>query len=148
MRMAQPPLEDIAASSDTERAQLLAAIVRSSDDAIVGKTLDGVITTWNGGAERIYGYRAEEIVGQPMTVLCPPGREAEIEEILAKVRRGEAVSHHETERRRKDGTVFPASVTVSPILDGSGRVAGASSIARDMTRRRSSSSSKAPRTMS
>ena len=99
----------------------------------MGKTLDGVITTWNEGAERIYGYRAEEIVGQPVTVLCPPGRQAEIEEILAKLRRREAVSHRETERRRKDGTIFPASVTVSPILDGNGRVVGASSIARDMT---------------
>ncbi len=132
--MAQPPADnDITAGSDTEQAQLLAAIVRSSDDAIVGKTLDGVITTWNQGAERIYGYRAEEIVGQLMTVLCPPSRQGEIKEILANLRRGETVSHHETERQRKDGSAFPASVTVSPILDESGRMVGASSIARDMT---------------
>ena len=131
--MAQPPLEDIAAGSGMEQAQLLSAIVRSSDDAIVGKTPDGVITTWNGGAERIYGYRAEEIIGQPVTVLCPPGRQGEITEILARLRRGQTVSHHATERRRKDGSIFPASVTVSPILDERGRVVGASSIARDMT---------------
>jgi PAS domain S-box-containing protein len=99
----------------------------------VGKTVGGVITSWNPAAERMYWYPAEEIIGQPMTVVCPPDRVGEIEEILAKVGRGESVTHFETVRQRKDGTTFPASVTVSPIHDEHGRLIGASSIARDIT---------------
>jgi PAS domain S-box-containing protein len=115
---------------------MLSAIVNSSDDAIVGKTTDGVITTWNRGAEQVYGYRAEEVIGRPVAVLCPLDRVGEIQEILEKVRRGERVSHFETVRRRKDGTTFPASVSVSPAFDGDGAMIGMSSIGRDITESR------------
>jgi PAS domain S-box-containing protein len=131
--MAQSPPADVAASRDWVRTQLIAAMVDSSDDAIIAKTLDGLITTWNRGAERMYGYSAEEIVGQSMTALCPADRADEIREILVRICRNETVSHHETVRQRKDGTTFPASVTVSPIRDERGRLLGASSIARDIT---------------
>lgn len=134
--MGQSPLAGIEASHALAESKLLSAIVNSSDDAIVGKTVNGVITSWNPAAEKIYGYRAEEIVGQPMTVLCLPGRTGEISEILDKIRRGEIVSHYETERRRKDGSTVPVSVSVSPILDEDGVLIGASSIARDITERR------------
>jgi PAS domain S-box-containing protein len=118
-----------------DSADLLAAIVNSSDDAIIGKTLDGVITTWNPAAERMYGYAAEEIIGQPITVLCPPGRVGEIQEILRKIADDERVSYHETTRQRKDGTVFPVSVAISPVHDDRHRLIGASSIARDISER-------------
>ena len=118
-----------------DAADLLAAIVNSSDDAIVGKTIDGVITTWNPAAERMYGYTAEEIVGQPITVLCPPDRVAEIQEILRKIGNGERVQYHETVRQRKNGTVFPVSVAISPVHDDRHALIGASSIARDISER-------------
>lgn len=123
---------DIALGGLPELA-LLSAIVNSSDDAIVGKTLDGVITSWNPAAERMYGYSADEIVGQPMTVLCPPDRVGEITEILATIGQGGRVVHLETMRLHKDGTGIPVSVTVSPIRDQSGALIGASSIARDIS---------------
>jgi PAS domain S-box-containing protein len=126
-----PPLEGIEAGRDSQSLRLLSAIVNSSDDAIVGKTPDGVITSWNPAAERMYGYSAEEMVGQPVTVLSPPGHAGEIKEILDKIGQGERVLHQETVRRRKDGTIFPVSVTVSPVYDEGGRLVGASSIARD-----------------
>ena len=131
--MAQPPREDIAVSRDWVSARLFPAMVNSSDDAIVGETLDGVIASWNPAAEGMYGYTAAEIVGRPATVLCPSGGEDEGQETLARIGRGEHVPHYETFRRRKDGTDFPASVTVSPIHDEAGRLIGASSIARDVT---------------
>lgn len=131
--MRQPPLEDIKADSGQPEITWLSAIVNSSDDAIVGKTSDGVITSWNPSAARMYGYSADEIVGQPMQMLCPPDRVGEIAEILGKLGRGERVAHFETERRRKDGSTFPVSVTVSPIYDERGSLVGASSIARDFT---------------
>jgi PAS domain S-box-containing protein len=118
-----------------DSTDLLAAIVSSSDDAIIGKTTDGVITTWNPAAERMYGWAAAEIIGQPITVLCPPDRVAEIEEILRKIGNDERVLYHETVRQRKDGTVFPVSVTISPIHDDQGGLIGASSIARDISER-------------
>jgi PAS domain S-box-containing protein len=129
----KPLLEDVEVSGDLAEVTLLSAIVNSSDDAIVGKTVDGVITSWNPAAERIYGYRAEEIVGQPLAVLCPPDRVGEIREILDAIARGERVVHIETLRLRKDGTTFPVSVTISPIRDDHGVLIGASSIARDIT---------------
>ena len=116
-------------------ADLLAAIVNSSDDAIIGKTTDGVITTWNPAAGRMYGYAAEEIIGQPITVLCPSDRVAEVQEILRKIGNDERVPYHETVRQRKDGTVFPVSVTISPVHDDRNRLIGASSIARDISER-------------
>jgi PAS domain S-box-containing protein len=131
--VAQLSREDIAVSRDWTSAWLFPAIVNSSDDAIVGETLDGVIASWNPAAERMYGYAVAEIVGRPATVLCPPGGEDEGQEILARIGRGEHVPHYETFRRRKDGTDFSASVTVSPIRDETGRLIGASSITQDVT---------------
>lgn len=113
----------------------LAAIVESSSDAIVGKTLDGLITHWNRAAETMFGYAASEVIGQPILMLFPPEYEAEERSIIEQVRRGERTSH-QTLRRRKDGTVFPAAVTVSPILDESGTIVGASTILRDLTQQR------------
>ncbi len=114
----------------------LAAIVESSDDAIVGKTLDGIITSWNDGAERIFGYTAEEMIGEPISCLAPPDRRDDLPRILSAVRRGERVDHFETERVRKDGRRIHVSVTVSPIRDADGRIIGASKVARDVTERR------------
>jgi PAS domain S-box-containing protein len=116
-------------------ADLLAAIVNSSEDAIIGKTTDGIITTWNPAAERMYGYTAEEIIGQPIEVVCPPDRVAEVQEILSKIRSGERLCYHETTRQRKDGTIFPVSVTISPVWDHRHDLVGASSIARDISER-------------
>ncbi len=134
--MGQSPLKDIETSHNLPESGLFAAIVNSSDDAIVGKTVDGVIASWNPAAVRIYGYQAEEVVGQPMSILCPPDRAGEIQEILDKIGRGERVVHHETVRRRKDGSAVHVSVTVSPIRDEDGKLIGASSIARDITEQR------------
>jgi PAS domain S-box-containing protein len=116
-------------------SKLLACIVASSDDDIIGKTLDGVITTWNSSAERIYGYRAEEIIGHSVSLLIPAGLPDEMDEILNRIRVGERVDHYETRRRRKDGVTIAVSLTVSPIHDESGKVVGASAIARDITDR-------------
>src|SRR5262249_11673768 len=96
----------------------LAAIVESSDDAIISKNLDGIITTWNRGAERLFGYKADEVVGRPVTMLMPPERVDEEPGILARLRRGERIDHYETVRRHKDGTRIDISLTVSPIRDG------------------------------
>jgi len=114
----------------------LAAIIESSDDAILGKSLDGIITSWNAGAERIYGYSAQEIIGQPVTRLFLPDRLDEFTQIMDRIRRGERVDHYETMRVRKDGTMLTLSVTVSPIRDSSGTIIGASTIARDVTEQR------------
>jgi PAS domain S-box-containing protein len=116
--------------------QQLAAIVESSDDAIIGKDLDGIITTWNHGAERLFGYMAGEVIGQPVTILIPPDRHDEEPEILTRIRHGERVDHYETVRRRKDGSLVDISLTVSPIKGADGKVVGASKIARDITERR------------
>jgi PAS domain S-box-containing protein len=125
-----------AASARAEQAQaMLAAIVNSSDDAIVSKTLDGVIMSWNAGAERLFGYTEAEAVGRPVTILIPPERLGEETTILSRIRRGERVESYETKRRRKDGTLLDVSLTVSPLLDSTGRVVGASKIARDITER-------------
>src|SRR3954468_19511067 len=101
---------------DEVRAKL-AAIVESSDDAIVSKTLDGVIRTWNSGAQRIFGYTADEVVGKPILVIIPADRQSEEPQILARLQRGERVDHFETVRRRKDGTLVDVSVTISPVRD-------------------------------
>jgi PAS domain S-box-containing protein len=116
----------------------LAAIVESSDDAIVSKDLNGIIRSWNRGAERLFGYAAEEVVGQPITILIPPDRQDEETDILERIRRGERIDHYETVRRRKDGSPVEISLTVSPVRDAAGRVTGASKIARDITERRRS----------
>src|SRR6185369_15218928 len=110
-----------------EEAQArLAAIVQSSQDAIVSKTLDGIIRTWNTGAERLFGYRAEEAVGRPITLIIPPEYLNEEQEILARIARGEPIEHFETVRMAKDGHRLDISLTVSPIRDREGRVIGAS----------------------
>ena len=121
--------------AEEERARL-SAIVESSDDAIIGKTLEGIITSWNKGAERIYGYSAEEAVGQPISMLVPLERPNEIPGILESIRRGEKVDHFETVRMTKDGRRLDISLTVSPIRNSAGDVGGASTIARDITERK------------
>jgi PAS domain S-box-containing protein len=114
----------------------LAAIVESSEDAIISKTLEGVILTWNAGAVRVYGYPAAEMIGRPMTLLLPADRADEEKEILERIRRGERVEHFETIRQRKGGGLIDVSLTISPICDARGRVAGASHVARDITDRK------------
>jgi PAS domain S-box-containing protein len=114
---------------------LLAAILDSSDDAIISKTLDGVVTTWNKAAERIYGYQEDEMIGHSISILIPPDRPNEMVEILDRLRIGERLDHYETTRLRKDGTTIAISLTASPILDATGGVVGASAIARDITER-------------
>jgi PAS domain S-box-containing protein len=119
--------------------QQSAAIVNSSDDAIIGKTLAGIITTWNPGAEAIFGYPASEAIGQSMTLLFPKGMEHEETEILARIARGEKIVHFETQRLRRDGTVIEVSTTISPIRDETGQVVGASKIARDISEQKDAS---------
>ncbi len=116
----------------------LAAIIESSDDAIISKTLEGVITSWNPGAERMFGYTRQEAVGRSMLMLFPPDRVNEEQEILTRIRRGERMEHFETARIRKDGTRIEVSVTISPIKDGHGRIVGVSKIARDITEQKRS----------
>jgi PAS domain S-box-containing protein len=111
----------------------LAAIVESSDDAIVGKTLDSLIRSWNAGAQRVFGYESAEIVGKPVYVLIPPERHSEEPEIIARLLRGERVDHYETVRVRKDGSLIEVSLSVSPIRDPAGRIIGAAKVARDVT---------------
>jgi PAS domain S-box-containing protein len=114
-------------------AQHYAAIIESSEDAIVSKDLDGVILTWNHGAQRLFGYAAEEAIGKPITIIIPPDRREEELVILDKIRRGERIDHFETVRQRKDGSLVDISLTISPIRDSGGRIVGASKIARDIT---------------
>jgi PAS domain S-box-containing protein len=126
--------------SDSKRAQeaqsRLAAIVESSEDAIIAKDLDGTIINWNRAAERIFGYSAEEAIGQHIALVVPPDRLDEEADILASLRRGERIDHFETVRKRKDGTLLDISVTISPVRDPQGRVIGASKVARDITERK------------
>lgn len=125
---------DITEAKPAEEAQnRLAAIVESSDDAIVSKGLDGIITSWNKAAERMFGYTANESIGQHITLIIPPDRRDEENNILARIGRGERIDHFQTVRRRKDGTLLDVSVTISPLRDLSGRVIGASKVARDIT---------------
>jgi PAS domain S-box-containing protein len=125
---------DITTRKQAEEAQVrLAAIVNSSDDAIIGKTLNGIITSWNPGAEKVFGYSAEEIIGKPILTLFPQERAEEEGEILTRIGSGESVMHFETVRVRKDGERIDISATISPIHDGTGKIIGASKIARDIT---------------
>ncbi len=119
-----------------EKLLQAASIVENSDDAIISKNLDGVILSWNPGAERLYGYTAAEAVGQPVTMMIPSDRPDEEPRILEQIRRGERVDHYETVRQRKDGTLLDVSLTVSPVRDAEGRIIGASKIARDITARK------------
>ena len=116
-----------------EEIRRMAAIVESSEDAILSETLDGVITSWNAGAQSLFGYKAEEIVGQPISMLMPRDRKNEMQEILERIRRGERVEHFETVRLTKDGGLVPVSLSVSPVKDESGNIVWAAKIARDIT---------------
>jgi len=119
-----------------ERARLLAAIVESSDDAITSQSLDGITLSWNGGAERMYGYTAQEIVGRPFSLLVPPELHSELTEIYEKLRHGARLARYETVRLCKDGRYLPVSLAISPLLDADGRVTGVASIARDISERK------------
>ena len=119
-----------------EKIFRLASIVESSDDAIIGKTLDGIILSWNKGAKGIYGYAAEEVKGQPISILIPPGHPDEIPQILERVKRGEGIERYETVRIKKDGKQISVSLTISPIKDTAGKITGVSTIARDITKRK------------
>jgi PAS domain S-box-containing protein len=119
-----------------EQGLPLASIVESSDDAIVSKSLDGIVTSWNRGAERIFGYTAAEMIGQPITLVIPQDRHSEEREILTRIRRGERIDHYETVRQRKNGSLIIVSLTVSPVKNAEGTIIGASKIARDITEQR------------
>ncbi len=130
-------IEDVTELRQAQAATAqLAAIVTSSKDAIISKDLEGVITSWNKGAEALFGYAAEEAIGRPVTLLIPEDRLDEERQILERIRRGEAIEHYETVRRRKDGSLLDISLTVSPVRDGSGRIVGASKVAREITERK------------
>ena len=121
-----------------QRLRWLAAIVESSDDAIISKNLDGIISSWNTGAQRVFGYTAAEAVGQPITIVIPADRQSEEREILTRIRRGEHIDHFETIRHRKDGTLIVVSLSVSPVRNAEGQIIGASKIARDITEQKRS----------
>jgi len=127
-------LIDITDRKQSERAMAhLAAIVMSSEDAIISKNLQGFVTSWNGAAERLFGYTAEEMIGQPVERLIPADRHDEEPDILERIRRGQSIEHYETIRKKKDGTELPVSLTVSPLTDLHGKVIGASKIVRNIT---------------
>jgi PAS domain S-box-containing protein len=121
-----------------QQLRWLASIVQSSDDGIVSKNLDGIITSWNKGAERIFGYNAEEAIGQPITILIPPDRQDEERTILTRIRRGERIDHFETIRQRKHGSLIVVSLTISPVKNAEDKIVGASKIARDITEQKRS----------
>ena len=121
-----------------EQFRWLASIVEFSDDAIISKNLDGIITSWNKGAERLFGYLAEEVIGRSVSILIPPERHPEESVIIRRIRRGDRIEHYETVRRRKDGSLIDVSLTVSPMRDAEGKIVGASKIARDITERKRS----------
>jgi two-component system, cell cycle sensor histidine kinase and response regulator CckA len=122
-------------ADDSELRSRLAAIVESSGDAIVGTTLDGIVTSWNAGAEAVYGYTAEEMTGRHVSVLFPPDRAEELVPVLDQIQRGRRVRHYETRRVRNDGTVIDVSLSVSPVRDRGGALIGAAVIGRDITER-------------
>jgi PAS domain S-box-containing protein len=128
-----PPPELSLGMDSTHDSVLLAAIVESSDDAIVSKTLDGQIISWNGGAARLFGYTAEEAIGKAITLIIPPALRAEERQILEKIRRGERIDHFETTRVTKSGRTVPISLTVSPVRNSRGEIIGASKVARDIS---------------
>ena len=119
-----------------QKLRYLGSIVENSDDAIVSKNLDGIIISWNGGAERVFGYTAEEVIGQPITIVIPADRHSEERDILTRIRRGERIDHFETVRQRKHGSLIVVSLTVSPIKNAEGKIVGASKTARDVTERK------------
>lgn len=137
MSTSEPIIQDPAdPKRQEEMLSHLAAVIEYSDDAIITKTLNGIITSWNPGAQRLFGYTAAEAIGKPVTMLIPDNHLNEEPGILDRLRRGERIDHYETIRRRKDGELINVSLTVSPIKDGTGRIIGASKIARDITRQK------------
>jgi len=126
----------VARKRTEEELARLAAIVESSGDAIIGKTLDGAIVSWNKGAEKIYGYTADEVIGKPISILASPGQTDEVPQILARIGWGESIDHYETTRKCKDGRPIAVSLVISPIRDAFGKIVGASTIARDITERK------------
>jgi PAS domain S-box-containing protein len=121
-----------------QRLRYLASIVESSDDAIVSKNLDGIVTSWNRGAARIFGHTAAEVIGKPITIVIPEDRQDEERDILTRIKRGERIDHFETVRQRKDGSLIVVSLTVSPVKNSEGKIVGASKIARDITEQKRS----------
>ena len=121
--------------SEQIASRRLAAIIESSDDAIVSKNLDGIVTSWNRAAERMFGYTADHMIGRSIRTIIPADRQSEEDDVLARIRQGVRVDHFETLRQRKDGTLIPISLTISPIRDDAGRIVGASKIARDISER-------------
>jgi PAS domain S-box-containing protein len=139
MRTNQNPAARITQPEGAEEMRArLAAIVESSDDAIISKTLEGIITSWNPAAERIFGYSAAETIGRPLLMLFPADQRDEEAKILTRLKHGDRTDHFETVRIRKDGRRIDVSVTISPLRDGAGNIIGASKIARDITDRKSS----------
>ena len=127
-------IQDITERTRTEQlAAHLATLVEASDDAIIGKTMDGTIISWNKGAEKIYGYKAEEVLGQSISVLIPPGHPSDLPEIMMRLRRGEHIEKLETKRIHKDGHPIDVSITISPVKRKDGKIVGASVVARDIT---------------
>ncbi|MCD1296299.1 hypothetical protein CUJ83_14950 [Methanocella sp. CWC-04] len=130
-------VRDISERKAAEKVKsLLATIVESSHDAILSKTLDGIVTSWNLGAERIYGFKSKEIIGKHISVIIPPSRQDELSWILDNIRKGNRIDDHETIRRRKDGSIITVSLTIAPVFDSEGKVIGLSSIARDITEKK------------
>src|SRR3954453_8898407 len=123
-------------SVPANRLNRLAAIVEFSEDAIVGKDIDGIITEWNQGARQLYGYAADEVIGKPVSLLIPPDVSDDLPRIMQKIRRDESVVHYETVRKKKDGERVDVSVSVSPIRDEAGKIIGAAAIARDISERK------------
>jgi PAS domain S-box-containing protein len=119
-----------------EKANQLATIVQSSEDAIIGKNLDGIITSWNQGAEKIYGYIESEVIGKSISLLIPHGNENEVLSILDRIKSDEVIGHYETTRRTKDDREIQISLTISPILNPEGKIIGVSTIGRDITERK------------
>src|SRR5436190_3957423 len=122
-------------SAPVNRLKRLAAIVEFSEDAIYGMDMDGIISDWNNGAEQLYGYTADEVIGKPISLLIPPDHSDEFPTIMQKMRRGESVAHYETVRQKKDGTRVDVDLSASPIRDETGRIIGAAAIARDISDR-------------
>jgi two-component system, cell cycle sensor histidine kinase and response regulator CckA len=135
-RELQAALERRIRAQTQAHAAFLASLVESCEAAIIGKTLEGTVVSWNAGAERLYGYTAAEMLGQSVSRLVPAGRPDELAGILDRIRRGELIQDLETVRRRKDGTLVEVAITISPVKDASGRIIGASTVARDITRRK------------
>jgi PAS domain S-box-containing protein len=127
---------EVALRDSEQRLRWLGSIVDSSDDAIVSKNIDGIITSWNSGAEHVFGYTAEEAVGQPITIVIPQDRQDEERTILTRIRRGERIEHFETIRQHKHGNQIVVSLTISPVRNSEGKVVGASKIAHDITERK------------